>query len=207
MLGVTLTWLVSRSAGIVAWALIVASCSWGLLLATRALARRGVSRPSPAWIFSIHRFLGALCVVFTVIHVLAILFDPFVTFSVTDILVPFASTWEPLAVALGIVATYLLVAIEVTSLLRTRIPPRVWRGIHLSAYALLVCTSVHAIAVGTDVAMLVPTAAGVVVACAVTFACGLLWTVRRNAGRGRATPTSHPRPQPRARVGVATNGR
>jgi DMSO/TMAO reductase YedYZ heme-binding membrane subunit len=198
-LGVTFTWLLSRSAGIVAWALVVASCTWGVLLATRALARRGVRKPSPAWIFSIHRFLGALTIVFTAIHVLAILFDPFVTFSVVDVLVPFSSTWEPLAIAIGIVAMYLLVAIEVTSLLRDRMPVRVWRSIHLLAYALLALTTFHALLAGTDVKALVPTAVGVVIGCVMVFACGLAWGVRRN-GRPRApkAPTS-PRPprQPR----------
>ncbi len=180
MLGVTITWLLSRSAGIVAWALVVASCTWGLLVATRALARRGVRRPSPAWIFSIHRFLGALTIVFTAIHVLAILFDPFVSFSVVDVLVPFVSSWEPTAVAVGIVGMYLLLAIEITSLLRDRMPVRLWRSVHLTAYGLLALTTVHALMAGTDVQALVPTAIAVVAGCVVVFGCGLAWTVRRD---------------------------
>jgi predicted ferric reductase len=180
VLGVTITWLLSRSAGIVAWALVVASCTWGLLVATRALARRGVRRPSPAWIFSIHRFLGALTIVFTAIHVLAILFDPFVSFSVVDVLVPFVSSWEPTAVAVGIVGMYLLLAIEITSLLRDRMPVRLWRSVHLTAYGLLALTTVHALMAGTDVQALVPTAIAVVAGCVVVFGCGLAWTVRRD---------------------------
>jgi DMSO/TMAO reductase YedYZ heme-binding membrane subunit len=186
MLGVTLTWLLSRSAGLVAWALIVASCTWGLLLATRALSRRGVRRPSPAWIFSIHRFLGGLTVAFTAVHVLAILFDPFVTFSVVDVLVPFSASWEPLAIAVGIVAMYLLLAIEITSLLRDRMPARLWRSIHVMAYALLALTTVHALMAGTDVQALVPTAVAVAVGCVVVFTCGVTWGVRRDAARPAA---------------------
>lgn len=182
MVAVTFTWLVSRSAGLVAWALIVASCTWGVLLATRTLARHGVKRPSPAWIFSMHRFLGGLTVVFTVVHVLAIVFDPFVSFSIADVLVPFASSWEPLAVAIGVVALYLLVAIEVTSLLKDRIPLRVWRGVHVLAYALLALTTVHALAAGTDTQALVPTAVAVVLGCAVVFGCGLAWGLRHDRG-------------------------
>jgi predicted ferric reductase len=206
VLGVTLTWLVSRSAGLVAWALIVASCTWGLLLATRALARRGFRRPTPAWIFSMHRFLGALTVVFTVIHVLAIVFDPFVSFSIVDVLVPFASSWEPLAVAVGIVAMYLVLAIEITSLVRDRLPVRLWRAIHLTAYALLAFTTVHAVAAGTDVAALVPTALGVAVVCVTVFCCGMLWAVRRDAGRDGRRRVSLMPPRPVA-GGVATSGR
>lgn len=203
MVAVTFTWLVSRSAGIVAWALVVASCTWGVLLATRALARRGVKRPSPAWIFSMHRFLGGLTVVFTVVHVLAIVFDPFVSFSIADVLVPFSSSWEPLAVAVGIVGMYLLVAIEVTSLLRDRIPARLWRGVHLLAYALLALTTVHALAAGTDTRALVPTALAVVAGCAVVFGCGLAWGARRDRGPGRPDRGAGPRPTRLPRITLA----
>ena len=194
MTAVSFTWLVTRSTGIVAWAIVAASCVWGLLLATRALASRGVKRPSPAWIFSIHRFLGALAVIFTAIHVLAILVDSFVSFSIVDALVPFASSTQTLAIALGVVAMYLLGAIEVTSLLRDRMPQRVWRSVHLLAYALLALTTVHALAAGTDVQALVPTAIAVVVGCVVAFGGGLTWQVRRDAKRPTSSEPAHTRP-------------
>jgi DMSO/TMAO reductase YedYZ heme-binding membrane subunit len=196
MTAVSLTWLLTRSTGIVAWALIVASCVWGVLLATRALASRGVKRPSPAWIFSIHRFLGGLAVIFTAIHVGAILVDSFVSFSIVDALVPFASSSQTLAIALGVVAMYLLVAIEVTSLLRDRMPPRVWRSVHLLAYALLALTTVHALAAGTDVQALVPTAIAVVAGCVVAFGCGLAWQVRRDRQRSQPRGPAPSRPAP-----------
>lgn len=186
MLGVTFTWLLSRSAGIVAWALVVASCTWGLLVATRVLARRGVRRPSPAWIFSIHQFLGALTIVFTAVHVLAIVLDPYVSFGAVEVLVPFASSWEPTAVAVGIVGMYLLLAIEITSLVRHRMPARLWRSIHLTAYGLLALTTVHALMAGTDTKALVPTAIGVIVGCVAVFGCGLAWSLRRD---GSGLPT------------------
>ena len=49
-------WYVARSSGIVAWALILATIVWGLLLATKVLGRK----PGPAWLLSLHRYLGAL---------------------------------------------------------------------------------------------------------------------------------------------------
>jgi len=212
VLGVTFTWLVSRSAGVVAWALVVASCTWGILLATRALSRRGVRRPSPAWIFSLHRFLGGLTVAFTVIHVVAIVFDPFVSFSVVDVLVPFSSSWEPLAVAIGIVSLYLLLAIEITSLVRDRMSSRAWRSIHLLAYGLLALTTVHALAAGTDTTTLLPTALSVVLGCVVVFGAGLAWSVRReHTVPARMSPVPRvtvapPRPRARSTARVGDRG-
>ena len=41
-----------------------------------------------------------------------------------ELFVPLASAWKPGAVAWGVVALYLLLAIEITSLLQRRIPRR-----------------------------------------------------------------------------------
>ena len=97
-------WYVARASGLVAWGLVVASCTWGLLHALRTFGRR----PSPAWMLSVHRYLSALAIAFVVVHVVAILADGFVDFGVADVLVPMVSTWHPLAVAWGIVGMYVL---------------------------------------------------------------------------------------------------
>ncbi len=48
-----------------------------------------------------------------------------------DALIPFASNWRPAAVVGGVVGLYLLVAVEVTSLLMRKLPRRWWHRIHL----------------------------------------------------------------------------
>ena len=84
----------------------------------------------------VHRFLGALAVVFVLVHVLAIVADNYTSFGLADVLVPFASAWKPIPVALGIVGIYILVAVEITSLLQRHLPRTVWRQIHLASYGL-----------------------------------------------------------------------
>ena len=96
-------WYVARSSGIVAWALILATIVWGLLLATKVLGRR----PGPAWLLSLHRYLGALTIAFVSVHVGAILLDSYTDFGITDVFVPFTGSWHPVAVAWGIVGMYL----------------------------------------------------------------------------------------------------
>lgn len=139
-------WYSARAAGIVAWALAAAAVIWGLIVSTRAVT----PRPKPAWWFDLHRFLGGAAVVFTGVHVVSILLDTYVHFGPVNVLVPFTGSWRPLAVAWGIVAMYLLVAVEVTSLLRARIPKRVWRSVHFATFALYLSASVHALSAGTD---------------------------------------------------------
>jgi len=64
--------------------------------------------------------------------------------------VPFTSSWNPVAVAWGVVGLYLLAAVELTSLLRKRIPKRWWKGIHMSSYGLYLVATIHLLTAGTD---------------------------------------------------------
>jgi len=143
-------WYVSRSTGIVAWALLALAVLWGLALSTRALGRR---TPGP-WLLDVHRFLGALAVLFTIAHFVTLSFDPWMSseygYTLTQAFVTFASSWKPLAMAWGIVAFYLLVAVELTSLLKRRLPLSVWRGVHLLSYPLYAMATIHLLTAGSE---------------------------------------------------------
>jgi predicted ferric reductase len=144
-------WWLARSSGMVAWAIVTASIVWGLTLSTRLIRRRGI----PAWLLDLHRYLGTLSLVFTGIHLLSLWADSFVTFGPRELFVPFASTWRTRAVAWGILALYLLVAIEVTSWLMRWLPRRLWRSIHLSGFVLFVSATAHGLLAGADRSSLV----------------------------------------------------
>lgn len=141
-----LWWYVARATGLVAWALLAASVLWGLALTTRAFA----GRAAPRWLLDLHRFLGGLSVVFVGVHLVAIVADTFVHFGLADVLVPLASSWHPLWVVWGVVALYLLLAVELTSLLRRHLPHRLWRGVHALSFVLFLSATVHLLLAGTD---------------------------------------------------------
>ncbi len=140
-------WYVARSAGIVAWALVTLSVLWGLALSTRALGRQA----PPAWLLDIHRFLGGLSVTFTGVHLLALVGDNYVYFGWRELFVPMASEWQPGPVAWGIVAFYLLIAVEATSLVMKKLPRRFWRWVHASSFGIYVLATVHGFTAGTDI--------------------------------------------------------
>ena len=141
-----LAWYIARSTGFVAWGLLTASIIFGLLLSTR-LAKGYLT---PAWILDLHRFLGGASVMFTVAHVVGAVADNNVHFGPIDVLVPFASEWRPAAVALGIVAMYLLIAIEITSLLMKRLSRSTWRRVHMTSYVLFWIATFHLLLAGSD---------------------------------------------------------
>ncbi len=173
-----------------AWSLLVGSVVLGLLLSAKV--RPG--RVTPAWLTDLHRFLGGLAVVFVGVHVGAIVLDSYVPFGITDVLVPLASSWHPVWVAWGIVSMYLLLAVEITSLLRRRMPKRMWRRVHYLSFALLVTVTIHFLLVGTDAGSPVAMVAIVGAALLVGGLVGLrIIDARRPLG---ARPAPIPRPVP-----------
>ncbi|HSP03388.1 MAG TPA: ferric reductase-like transmembrane domain-containing protein [Acidimicrobiales bacterium] len=139
-------WYVARATGFVAWGLVTTSVITGLLLSTR-LAR---GRPRPAWTLDLHRFLGGTAVVASVLHLAGLVGDSYIHFGAADLFVPFASAWEPGAVALGIVALYLLLAVQGSSMLMRRLPRRLWRIVHLSSFIVFWTATFHLQLAGTD---------------------------------------------------------
>ncbi len=139
-------WYLSRASGIVSWALLSASVLWGIFLATRML--KPFDRP--AWLLDLHRWLGALTIFGVALHLVALFADSYVEFSVADLVVPFMSSWRPVAVALGVVAMYLLVIVQVSSLMIKRLPKKIWRAIHFSSYAMFVFVMLHSFLAGSD---------------------------------------------------------
>jgi len=139
-------WYLARAGGITAWALVAAATLWGLVLSTR-IAK---GKATPAWLLDLHRHLGALGVVFSAVHVLGLVADSWVHFGWAEVLVPFASEWRPIPTAAGVTALYLLVAVEVTSLLQRRLPRKVWRKVHGLSLPLFLLSTFHTLAAGTD---------------------------------------------------------
>src|SRR5688572_18628698 len=86
-----LAWYVARSSGIVALVLLVASLTWGVLLATRVL------RPHdrPAWLLDLHRWLGGLALAMTGLHLAGLWLDGYVHFGPAELFVPGASGYRP----------------------------------------------------------------------------------------------------------------
>ena len=182
-----LTWYLARSAGLLAWALVTASVVWGLLLSSKA----GVQgrRPRPAWLLDLHRYLGGLATIFVLVHVVALVADSYVHFDVVSVLVPYASEWRPGAVAWGVVGLWLLLAVELTSLARRRLPRRVWRLVHGASFPLFLVATIHGLTAGTDTGSV----AFVGVAAALILVVAGLTGLRIDQAR-RPRPTARPAP-------------
>ena len=65
-------------------------------------------------------------------------------------MIPFTSPYRPLWLSLGTIAFDMLLALVISSLIRTRLPYRAWRGVHWLAYACWPVALWHGLGTGTD---------------------------------------------------------
>ena len=146
MTGSTALWYASRATGVVALLLLTAVLVLGLVV-TRQGRIPGLPRFA---VTSLHRNLSLLAVVFIAVHVLTAVLDRFVDIPLTALLIPLASGYERFWLGLGTVALDLMLALIVTSLVRGRLSRRLWRAVHLLAYASWPLALAHAFGAGTD---------------------------------------------------------
>lgn len=142
----SVTWDVARAGGMTAYVLLTGAVVLGLALSLRW--------QSPRWPriinAELHNYVTLLATIFVGVHIVAVAIDPFTAFGWSEILLPFASHYQPFWMALGIVAAYLGIAIGISTLLRPRIGYALWRRLHTLTLAVYALVSLHGIVIGTD---------------------------------------------------------
>jgi predicted ferric reductase len=139
-------WYITRSAGIVAYLLLWLSTAWGLAVPSKIfdpiLARFHT--------FDFHEFISLLAIGFTILHILVLLFDHYLPYSLAQILIPFIAPNNAFWVGIGVIAFYLILLVTVTYYLRRRIGLHAFRTIHLFSLVAFVGAALHGIFSGTD---------------------------------------------------------
>jgi predicted ferric reductase len=170
-------WFATRGAGAVSLLMLTASVVFGLVTVTRF---QHVEWPR-FFNYEMHRRVSLLSIVFLAVHVLAAVFDPFTSLGVAAALVPLASTYRPVPVALGVIALYLFIALTVSSLLRRHIGQKTWRAIHWTSYAMWPMALLHGITAGSDASAV--WMLGIDAMCVAAVGSALAW--RLTAGSSR----------------------
>ena len=140
-------WNLTRASANIATVLILLTILWGVLLTTRILK----PNDRPAWLRDLHTWMGGLALAFTVIHMVTLIADSYISFDVVDVLVPFASSWRPIPVTLGVLGFYILAAVQITSLFMMKLDRKTWHRIHILSYLQFIIVIAHALTAGSDV--------------------------------------------------------
>jgi sulfoxide reductase heme-binding subunit YedZ len=139
-------WELIRATGLIAYVLLSLAVLLGVGVRVRAfdwLAKR-------AWVFELHQAVSVLALAFTALHAVLLLGNSHVPFGLTEILVPFTSSWRRVAIAAGTLAFYLLAILIGTSYTRGRIGERAWRTIHFGGFAAWGFALFHGVLAGHD---------------------------------------------------------
>jgi hypothetical protein len=172
-------WAASRATALSSIVLLTVTFVLGMLTSARTAGTTGGRVVSTA----LHRTLALLMVAFIAVHVITAIAETYVDIGWISALVPFTSAYQTVWIGLGTLALDLVLALIITSLLRHRLPTRLWRGIHWASYALWPIAVVHGL---TSVTVDKTLTYGLIAACAVAAAAALVVRlVRTPADTGR----------------------
>lgn len=143
---VQLWWYVTRASGIVAFLLLWLSMVLGLGVSSKFFDHL-LDR---VFTYDFHQFISLLSIAFVVLHVVVLLLDRYLPYSVWQILVPFISPYRPIWVGVGVIAFYLTLLVTVTFYLRKQIGMRAFRIIHILSLVGYLGATLHGIYAGTD---------------------------------------------------------
>src|SRR5580704_8783114 len=170
--GPSLLWYATRATGVVALVLLTGAVALGIAGASR-LESRHWPRVVTA---GLHRNISLLVVAFVIVHVLTTVLDSFVSISITAAVIPFSSGYRTVWLGLGAIAFDLILALVITSLLRSKLSYRAWRAVHLLAYASWPVALWHGLGTGTDAKL--PWLLALDTACVLLVAGALLWRLQ-----------------------------
>ena len=150
-------WYLTRASGLVAAGLLILLMITGISMFTGYQFK--IMEPLKSW--TNHRTLGIAFSIAASVHVLSLLFDKYITFTIVQVFVPFTSQYKHVhigsigigsfGVALGVISMYLVVAIVITSINRIMTKRQtVWRWTHYLSYLVIGFIFLHSIMIGTD---------------------------------------------------------
>ena len=139
-------WYVTRAAGLVAYLILWLATVWGIAVSSK------IFDPylNRLFSFDFHQVLSLLGIGFISLHVLVLMADKYLPFSLAQVFVPFLSPYRPLWVGVGVIAFYMILLVSITFYLKSRISRPTFRSIHMISYLAFFMAALHGLTAGTD---------------------------------------------------------
>jgi sulfoxide reductase heme-binding subunit YedZ len=139
-------WYLTRAAGLMGYFLIWLSTAWGLVVSSKILD----SFMERAFTYDFHEYLSWLGLAFIGIHVIVLMADKYLPYSIWQVLIPFLSSYRTFWVGIGIIAFYLSLLVTITYYLRAKIGMAAFRKIHYLSLISYFGATLHGLYAGTD---------------------------------------------------------
>jgi predicted ferric reductase len=143
-------WQFIRAAGLLSYILLSIGVFVGIALKCR-LFDGALKRP---WVNEAHQSLTLAALGLMALHLVLVLANSHVPFTLLTALVPFASHWKTVPTANGILALYLALALVASSYLQRLIGYRTWRTLHYTGFLAWLTALLHGITEGSDTGLL-----------------------------------------------------
>lgn len=141
----TFEWYAIRATGTVAYLLLYAAVVTGLYSMVLKKRKKKIINT-----LHLHEALSDWALILTCGHLGVLLFDSYFTFKLSQILIPFTSSYETISMGIGTIAFYFLIMTIITSKFRKKIGYQRWRKLHALNPLLYICVTMHGLMSGTD---------------------------------------------------------
>jgi predicted ferric reductase len=142
-------WQFIRAAGLLSYILLSIAVFVGIALKCR-LFDGTLKRP---WVNEAHQSLTLAALGLMALHLVLVLANRHVPFTLLTALVPFASDWKTVPTANGILALYLALALVASSYLQRSIGYRTWRTLHYAGFLAWLMALLHGVTTGSDTSL------------------------------------------------------
>ena len=146
---VQIWWFVTRAAGLIAYLLLWFSTVWGLAVPSKLVA----PLLEQTYTFDFHQFISLLSIVFTVLHIIVLMVDQYLPFTIWQVLIPFLAPYRPFWVGVGAISFYIILLVTITFYLRKHIGMTAFRSIHELSLVGYLGATLHGLFAGTDGAL------------------------------------------------------
>ena len=100
--------------------------------------------------YDFHEYFSLLGLGFIAIHVIVLMADKYLPYTIWQVLIPFLSPYRPFWVGIGVIAFYLSLLVTVTFYLKKKIGMDLFRKIHYLSLVGYVGATLHGLYAGTD---------------------------------------------------------
>jgi predicted ferric reductase len=181
-------WYITRASGLVAYILLWFSTAWGLAVSSKIFDQL-LHR---TFTYDFHQYLSLFAIGFTFLHMIVLLFDGFMPYSIPQILLPFLSAYRPLWIGIGVIALYVMLLVTVTFYMRSRIGMKAFRAIHMASLVGYLGALAHSVFSGSDTSLwsvqLLYAGTFLIVVFLTTYWLIMLAFKKRQVFRGARTP-------------------
>lgn len=138
-------WTTTRASGITSYLFLFISTVAGITMGLRLIKNK--AKPI---VLTIHQSAGWFGFLFGMIHGSVLWFDQYVSYSISELLIPFTSDSHPILTGLGTLSFYITFLVILSSDLMKKLGKKAWKMTHMLAFPGYFLSLVHGLLIGSD---------------------------------------------------------